>query len=163
MPTDKRVTYYEQVLTRPDVDAPSCKVLINLALAYDAVQTVMNRALGRHGISVAAYNVLRILQRSGQEGCPLHEIGELLVTSRANVTGLVDSLEAKGLVRRVPDPSDRRSRRAFLTDEGEKLLQVAHPEHAATMCDLVSGLSDVDKQHLAELLVKLRTLVGSSF
>ncbi len=57
----------------------------------------------------------------------LHDLGEVLLMTRANVTGLIDHLEEKGLVKRVIDSSDRRARFARITKKGEGLLDEVAP------------------------------------
>ena len=64
-----------------------------------------------------------------EAGYPMHVIGELLLASRANITGLVDSLEKKGLVRRQEDPDDRRSKLVRITPQGDRLLKKILPGH----------------------------------
>ncbi len=59
----------------------------------------------------------------------LHDLGEVLLMTRANVTGLIDHLEEKGLVKRVIDSSDRRARFARITKKGEGLLDEAAPAY----------------------------------
>jgi len=51
------------------------------------------------------------------------EIGSRLIVTRATVTGVVDSLERRGLVRRVPSLTDRRSTVIELTADGTTVLQ----------------------------------------
>ncbi len=56
------------------------------------------------------------------EGMQLHDLGELLVVSRANITGLIYHFEQKGYVNRVVDQQDRRARFARITRKAEALL-----------------------------------------
>jgi DNA-binding MarR family transcriptional regulator len=162
---DKRMSFYEDCLQRPDLnfpnfDADTSRVILNLLFTSDAIDTYLSRSLAQHGLSRSAYNLLMILRMSDPTGRPLHEIGELLLTSRANVTGLVDCLEAKGLVQRVADKTDRRSRLAVLTPDGGSLLDTVTPQHRDRMCDVVDTFSDHEKRQLTELLVRLRENVA---
>lgn len=58
-----------------------------------------------------------------QLACPLpmNELAAVLACDNSNVTGLVDRLEARGLVTRRPSPEDRRVKRVVLTPAGERL------------------------------------------
>ena len=87
---------------------PSVELVVNLFYTYDVLYMRLAREAEREGLSTAAFNVLMILSRRGEEGCPMSELGELLLVSRANVTGLVDCLERRGLVERVASAEDRR-------------------------------------------------------
>jgi MarR family transcriptional regulator, organic hydroperoxide resistance regulator len=52
---------------------------------------------------------------------PMNELASLLACDNSNVTGLIDRLEARGLVARQPSPSDRRVKHVVLTDAGREL------------------------------------------
>jgi DNA-binding MarR family transcriptional regulator len=79
----------------------------------------LDAALAHNGLSIAKLGVLKVL--AANEGpLALGQIAERLACVRSNVTQLVDSMEAGGLVKRMPDPADRRSIRAALTEEGRR-------------------------------------------
>src|SRR5262245_48932021 len=60
---------------------------------------------------------LRILDRPR----PMREVAAEMACDSSNLTGITDRLEERGLVRREPDPQDRRVKLLVLTDEGERL------------------------------------------
>jgi DNA-binding MarR family transcriptional regulator len=74
-------------------------------------------ALEVHGLSLAKLNVLTHLAEA-RRSLALSEIAEKLQCVRSNVTQMIDRLESEGLVRRLADPSDRRTVRAELTELG---------------------------------------------
>lgn len=135
---------------------PSVELLINLAYTYDVIQSHLARKIEAHGLSLGAFNMLMILSRGGSDGCPMHELGELLLVSRANVTGLVDFLARRGLVERSQHKSDRRVRLVRLTRSGEQLLESILPAHYSRVRELIKGVSNKEKATLSELLTKLR-------
>jgi DNA-binding MarR family transcriptional regulator len=135
---------------------PSVELLVNLFYTYDVIYTRAAREAERAGLSTAAFNVLLILSRSGGEGCPMHEVGELLLVSRANVTGLVACLERRGLVERAVHAEDRRVRLVRLTEEGVALLEGMLPRHYGEVRGALSVISDREKSELSRLLMKLR-------
>jgi DNA-binding MarR family transcriptional regulator len=71
------------------------------------------------GLSVAQLDVLRQLNAYGPT--PMRRLATILDCEASNLTGLVDKLEGRGLVQRLPDPTDRRVRLLALTDEGRDL------------------------------------------
>src|SRR5690606_27256551 len=85
--------------------------------AARAVEERLDEAMASVGLSAARYGVLDQLSRAGAP-LALGELAGRLSCVRSNVTQLVDRLEADGLVRRVNDPTDRRSIRAALTEAG---------------------------------------------
>ena len=76
-------------------------------------------ALKAVGLSPAKYSVLSQLADAG-EPVPLRQLAQGQECVASNMTTLVDRLEADGLVRRLDDPADRRSKRAELTELGRE-------------------------------------------
>jgi len=83
------------------------------------------------------------------------EIGSKLLMSGANVTGVVDRLEKKGLVRRVTDAEDRRMFLIHLTEEGGRLIAKIFPIHAGRIEAFTNALISKEKRLLTDLLKKL--------
>ncbi|PYS93588.1 MAG: MarR family transcriptional regulator [Acidobacteria bacterium] len=142
---------------------PSVELLINLIYTCDIIQTQLARKIEAHKLSLGAFNALMILSRYETTGCPMHELGELLLVSRANITGLVDCLERRGLVERTGAPADRRVRLVRLTKAGRKLLETILPAHYRRVRAMLRGVSNKEKEALSELLTKLRHNVLQSF
>lgn len=164
---DKREAHYLHRMRHhnehyTDFHWPSVELLLNLIYTCDVIQSHLARKIEAHKLSLGAFNVLMILSRYQDEGCPMHELGELLLVSRANVTGLIDCLEARGVVERVASESDRRVRLARLTKTGRKLLETILPSHYARVREMLRGVNNKDKAALSELLMKLRHNVLSS-
>lgn len=161
---DERERYYEERVRHHQddghpFDPASAHLLISLLHTHEVVHGRLSQRLGQHGLSPSAFNVLMVLRGHGGAGCPLHRLGALLLVSRPNVTGLVDSLEAQGLVRRVPDAQDRRVRLAVLTGAGTRLLGDVLPEHRAAVQRDLAGLDVEEKEELIRLLRKVRESV----
>ena len=65
------------------------------------------------------YSVMHLLWE--QDERPFKDFADALLCTRPTITGIIDTLERKGLVQRKPNPSDRRSVLATLTEEGREL------------------------------------------
>ena len=121
-------------------------------------QTAKNlRRIQRQTVSEAdltppQYAVLNMLWE--QDGRPFKEFADALVCTRATITGIIDTLERKGLVVRKPNPEDRRSLLATLTEAGSALHQNT-PSLEKIYNSCCSGLSPLEFQQLAFLLHKL--------
>ena len=76
----------------------------------------------RFDLSPAGMNVLTVLEHAPEPLSPRTLAAALIVTS-STVTGLLDSLEKRGLVRRTPHPSDRRMLRIEITGAGRTLIE----------------------------------------
>jgi MarR family 2-MHQ and catechol resistance regulon transcriptional repressor len=129
---------------------------INLALSGDVHESYLWRPLGACGLARSSFYILLLLRYAQPEGLQLSEIGELLITSRANITGLVDHLEQKGYVKRVIGTHDRRARLAKLTKKGETLIDEIMPAHVERSIAFFSNLTLNEVQQLTELLKKIR-------
>jgi MarR family transcriptional regulator, organic hydroperoxide resistance regulator len=75
----------------------------------------------RIGLSIPQFDLLSSL--SEQEGVSQQELAERLYVTKGNVSGLIDRLEASGLVERRAPPQDRRSYALYLTDQGRRLVR----------------------------------------
>ncbi len=137
----------------------SVEILFNLIYTYDVTATHLARRLSTHELSLSAFNVLMILNRSEGKGCALRELSDLLLVTRANVTGLVDCLVERKLVERFEDKRDRRIRIARITDRGEKLLETILPDYYSMVRELARGLNKDEKAALSKLLTKMRESV----
>ncbi len=133
----------------------SIRTIIELTKTYDMLEDVLSRHFARFGLSYPKFNALMQLRNAGESGLSLSELGERMLVSRANITGLIDRLERDGLVTREIDPRDRRVFRARLTPKSMHLLDNLLPLHAQFARDAMSGLSSEEKEQLIGLLQKL--------
>jgi DNA-binding MarR family transcriptional regulator len=115
----------------------------------------LEEALKVVGLSAAKYKVLSQIAKSS-EPVPLRLLAEEQQCVASNVTTLVDRLEADGLVRRVDDPADRRSKRAELTDLGQEKAE----EGARVVADVerafAESLGPTERLALAKVLSSLK-------
>lgn len=158
-PEDFREAHYEERLEClaqriPDFHPEVPRALLALAQSYDRLDRSLNCALGAVDLSLAGFNVLTILDH--RRAVPLKELSTLLLRSPANITGLVDSLVRRGLVKRSPHPEDRRVKLAVLLPAGKALLDDLFPRYHCMTRRLVADLSQAELRQLTELLGKLR-------
>ncbi|RSS79103.1 MarR family winged helix-turn-helix transcriptional regulator [Streptomyces sp. WAC06614] len=86
---------------------------------------------------------------------PMRGLATLLVCDASNVTGIVDRLESRGLVRREPDPADRRVKNVVATDAGREIIRQVREEMQATHGAL-DALDPEESATLYALLDRLR-------
>lgn len=166
VPEDRRDAYYhERVREFGALYANFNPLLSELTLNFIYTSEVFQQAAGRYmahfGLSKSTFNVLMLLRHGPAQGMQLHELGELLLVSRANITGLVDHLEREGHVKREVDPQDRRVRRARITARGKALLDEFVPVHFKNLTKLLQDLSTQEKETLLALLRKMRASVAA--
>jgi DNA-binding MarR family transcriptional regulator len=85
----------------------------------------------------------------------MSELADTLGIDRPNATVLVDDLEARGLVRRTPHPTDRRAKLVEATRKGKALARRAD-EILSTPPAAMAGLGRQDLESLRRILTALR-------
>lgn len=135
----------------------TCMELLSTARAIDRDCAIR---LGSHGLSEGRF-VLLFLLRDRTDGLAPHVLADRAGVTRGTITGLLDGLERDGLVRRTPDPEDRRRVRVMLTTSGEAVTARAFQEHAGWIAGLTAGLSAEEQADLVRLLGKLRAGLAS--
>jgi MarR family 2-MHQ and catechol resistance regulon transcriptional repressor len=158
---DNRGDYYWSQVKKhgskyPEFNWPSVETLMNLIYTYDVVAANSARKVGAYGITRAGFSVLMILSRSQVKACKQNEISQLMLVSRANITGLVDSLVHLGLVERANDPHDRRVNLIRIMPKGEKLLEDLLPGYYKYMQEICSVFTLEEKKKFCDLLTRLR-------
>jgi DNA-binding MarR family transcriptional regulator len=78
-------------------------------------------------------------------------LASILTCDASNMTGIIDRLEKRGLVRREPSPTDRRVKNVVLTEEGERVIDVIRGRMHATRAGL-DNLSAQERETLYTLL-----------
>jgi DNA-binding MarR family transcriptional regulator len=121
-------------------------VLIKLPFALD----VELRRTG--GVSHFDYLVMSVLSESPEMTIPMSELAALANSSLSRLSHVLTRLEAKGWVRRVACPRDRRSTNAVLTETGFAVVERAAPGHVETVRELViDALSPAQIRQLAKI------------
>lgn len=145
---------------RPDVDASSIGIFGRIGRLQPLQRAATAALHGKHGLNVAAFDVLASLRRGGP---PYQKtVGDLaassLLTSSA-ITLRLDNLERDGLVRRVRSGSDRRQVYAELTHEGRQRIDAIFEEHIALEQRMLQLLDADEQTELSRLLRKLSASV----
>jgi DNA-binding MarR family transcriptional regulator len=132
---------------------PAEQLLIRLMRVGDRLWRASDDRFGRWGLTDNHYNVLRILNGAGE---PLSqvEIGRRMLSSRANVTKLIDLLEEKKYVRRLAC-GDRRVNLVEITSAGGEFLQETLAEVLGFADESLKPLSRQEIKTLTALLKKL--------
>jgi MarR family transcriptional regulator, 2-MHQ and catechol-resistance regulon repressor len=166
MSVDRREAYYHDRIRQSGpqydgFDLASAEIFLSLRYTEDVLQQACGPFLGQYGLSKSSVNILMLLRHGPAEGMQLHDLGDLLLVSRANITGLIDHLEHKEYVTRVVDKSDRRARFARITKKGEEVLDTFVPIHYRNVRSMLRGLSETEKATLLGLLRKTRESIAA--
>jgi DNA-binding MarR family transcriptional regulator len=142
---------------RPDLDLRPMEVLSRISRLGHHLDRARRQAFAEHALEPWEFDVLAALRRAGApyQLSPGRLLKETLVTS-GTMTNRVDRLAARGLVRRTPDPHDRRGVLVGLTVAGRVTVDGALDGLLAREQALLAGLDATEQSTLARLL---RTLV----
>jgi DNA-binding MarR family transcriptional regulator len=130
----------------------------------ETVMREIDRRLRREGlVSLADYGVLITLVTESTLRLRMSELGARRMLTPSGITRVVGRLEAKGLVRREPDPDDGRASFAVLTRDGLEALRRAQVVHHATVRELYVGrLAPKELRQLTRLFEKAQPGVVSA-
>jgi MarR family transcriptional regulator for hemolysin len=133
---------------------------LQLARTSKTVGRAFNDALAQAGGSLPVWLILTTLRSEAHAS--QHELARAIGIEGPTLTRHLDQLEAAGLVRRVPQPDDRRAVRVEPTDAGSalhaRLLEVV----IAFNRRLTAGLTREELDELCQTLVALEANVRSS-
>ncbi|GAA4104882.1 MarR family winged helix-turn-helix transcriptional regulator [Nonomuraea sp. NPDC050663] len=153
---DRLVAAWRQ--ERPDLDVEPLQVLSRVSRLAKHLDRARRAAFAEHALEPWEFDVLTALRRAGKpyELSPGALLRATLVTS-GTMTNRIDRLAQAGLVRRRPDPEDRRGVLVSLTSEGLDRVDAAFAGLLRREHDLLAGLGADDQRALAGLL---RTLLA---
>jgi DNA-binding MarR family transcriptional regulator len=134
------------------------QAFIWLSRAFHAAVTAQAEELRPLGLSPSGFNALMALHNSAGHVMEPCELAERLLVSRPSVTGLLDTLQAKGLIERRRHAEDRRRVIVRLTDQGRAVLESMLAVHYRGQQELFANL---DPDELATLVVLLRRIKGA--
>ncbi len=133
---------------------PWLPLMRELVRTYQAFATRSGRGVARLGLTAAQFDVIATLGNT--PGMTFKALGERALITKGALTGIIDRMEEKGLVRRVASKEDRRSILAQLTAKGQALFEKAFPAHIGYLRERFLRLSEKDRAELVRLLKKLK-------
>jgi DNA-binding MarR family transcriptional regulator len=131
------------------------EALLNLFVASNYLHLKLEDVCGEFTITLAQFNVLRILKGAYPEGHPRGEIIKRMVEPAPDVTRIIDRLINVGLVERYSSKNDRRLSMARITKKGIKLLSSINPEVDKFISNYSSSLNKSEKELLSKICEKL--------
>jgi DNA-binding MarR family transcriptional regulator len=144
----------EQEIKQKAFRSEQSKLIVNLIYTYNQLKSRIATVLKNEGITMQQYNVLRIVNGSGEEGITTSEIRERMLDKMSDASRMVDRLEAMQLVVKRRDRNDRRVIHVFLTEKGQRL--VFRLMEQETIDQLANGVKEESAQQLNKLLDAFR-------
>ncbi|MET9362581.1 MarR family transcriptional regulator [Streptomyces sp. NPDC006632] len=135
----------------PRTDPLSLEVVELIGTIVSRYYEEYERAAAEHSLTGAQARVLGLLSH---EPMPMRQIAQKLKCEPSNITGIVDRLEARGLVERRPDPADRRVKLAAPTAEGHGVA--VHLRESLNFArEPLAELSPQERRVLRDLLKRM--------
>lgn len=132
------------------------ETFLNIGVLTGSVRATIDAFFVSSGLpSGAAFNVLTVVNGAGEPLRPSVIASRMMVT-RATMTGVLDSLEARGLVKRVPHATDGRSRDVTITPAGRKLVRRLEPRLHEFETALMTVLDDDELDDLLRMVAVLQ-------
>jgi DNA-binding MarR family transcriptional regulator len=139
---------------QPFVDA--ARALIRAAFLF---ANHPERPYAAYDLTLAQMDVLSVLARADGASLNCSEIAERTLITKGGITGLLDRLEARGLVKRIPSRDDRRSVLVRLSARGVELYRKLYPE--VVRCNRSQFEKALRPEQLRELTGLLELLIRS--
>ena len=125
-----------------------------MTAAYKLINRRISEVVSEEGLTQPQFQALRIVAKSG--GTSMREISAQLLVTPANVTGIIDRLESRGLMTRGAHRKDRRTTIIELTPAGNALQQRVATKYSEFMRKALQVLSRDEQAALRDLLTKLQ-------
>lgn len=139
-----------ELLIAPRTTIPPVVLLVReLNRTYQTVSAFEAACLREFGLTQSQANVLFALGREGQLSCK--ELGDIACISKGTLTGVLDRLERKRLIRRRPSRHDRRVMIVSLSPDGDALFQRAYDAYVAALSERARFDPTEDRQILRSL------------
>ena len=148
-------TLQRELKKKKPFELPEQEALLNLLRTADQLQIRFARLFRRFGLTPQQYNILRILRGEGQP-LPILEIASRMITVVPGITGLIDRLEAAGLVNRKRCENDRRVVYVSISEKATSLLADIDGPLIDLHMELLGHLDRSELELLSRLLEKAR-------
>ncbi|MFF7048409.1 MarR family winged helix-turn-helix transcriptional regulator [Streptomyces griseorubiginosus] len=141
---------------RPDLDTKAMEVFGRIYRLSRAMGDRVEKVYAPYGISRGEFDVLATLRRAGEPyTLSPRQLSSTLMLTTGGMTGRLDKLERAALLRRSPDPHDRRGLQVTLTDKGLTVIDAAVEAGLTAQTEALATLTEAQSTQLADLLREL--------
>ena len=141
---------------RPDLDVETMALVARLLHVARLAGRRIDALAAEHGVNRGEGDVMFTLRRAGPPyRLSPSRLADSLLVATGTMTNRLDRLEERGLVRRIPNPEDRRSLDVELTAEGRRVVDRVVTLHVQNEQEMLVPLSDRERDQLARLTRKL--------
>lgn len=129
-------------------------VLYELVRTYQAFEIYSATHIRMLGLTASQFDIIATLGNT--EGMTFKDLGDKTLITKGTLTGVVDRLEAKKLVKRVACPKDGRRQYVQLTKAGEAMFDRVFPEHGDYLAQVFSGFKQQELDKAEAVLKQLK-------
>lgn len=114
---------------------------------------LLNHKFTQYGITSEQWSLLKRLEE--QDGVSIKDLTHRVEKDQGNVTRILDVLEKRELVKRTPNPDDKRSSLVFLTEEGKGLMENLIPIDEELQEVILNGVSKEELTLFKKIISKI--------
>ncbi|MBS1986252.1 MAG: MarR family transcriptional regulator [Bdellovibrionales bacterium] len=140
----------------PQADPSAIEASLLLTRISGEIIEFYEKLFLQHGLSYGRFAILMLLSRESGGVSP-SDLAQRSNVTRATITGLLDGLQQKGLIRRIDDPRDHRACLIHMTPKAHKLIARILPHHFDRMCAVMKSTTPTDRKGLIATLKKIKT------
>ncbi len=138
---------------------PSRELFLKLLGTRMAFRQTIQRVLKRNHIEMT-FEMLQVMHNLWiTEGVSQQYLARKTAKDKACLTNLINNLEKKNWVMRREDPTDKRNRLVFLTDEGRELCQLVRPLLDGIYAQITRKMTERQVQNTLNNLIKLSNIL----
>ena len=140
--------------------AAEVRLWLRLLACTNEIEGELRRRLRQtFDVTLPRFDFMAQLDRA-PDGLTMGQISRSMMVTNGNVTGIAERLAAEGLIERHSSPGDKRMVRVTLTEAGRRAFAGIAAVHHDWVADLFDGLSEQERDQLADLLARLKTSVA---
>ena len=140
-------------VTKPDW----LPTLLSVVRAYQSFDAVSDAHIRRLGLTSPQFDIIATLGNT--PGMTCREIGRRTLITKGTLTGVLDRLEAKGMLSRVVSNEDRRSFTVKLTRKGQACFEAVFADHLGYMDQFFAQLSAEDRRSIETGMARFRAVL----
>ncbi|WP_445928083.1 MarR family winged helix-turn-helix transcriptional regulator [Leptodesmis sp.] len=144
----------DPTVTQQAAQEPALALMRDLVRTYQAFYASDEEQIRQWGLTVPQFDVICTLGNTS--GLMMGQIAEKTLVTKGTLTGIIDRLESKGLVRREVPPQNRRCFIVVLTPKGQQMFEEIFPAHVTYLRQRLSVLSSEEMQQIQAALQRLR-------
>ncbi len=137
-------------------EAPFLPLIRDLVRCYQTLEAYLAVQIREFGLTPPQFDIIATLGNT--PGMTPKELVEKTLITKGTLTGVVDRLAARGLVRRLPSPTDGRSQVVQLTPMGEALFDEIFPVHLEYVGRVFARFNAKDYARIEAVLRELRAV-----